>query len=350
MEYGIVDQNISRCNRNLLITGVIIALALLGLAAFNARYFYNFFYGPFAVDGAALATAANPAVDAKYFVALKGDKVIETGFQEVEKRVDKYTRAVKSETVKANYVALSVGNRLLLVKSPAERTGAEFTGALVEIPEDVNRQFISEVERQQPGMRDVFLPVMLDATGFRGPGYWGLGIGIPLLAFSAWSLAKAVKRMANHDAHPAIVSLARFGPPRNVVAAIDGEAKYGAQTTSIGRLTLTPSWFLHATAYRLTILRSDEVIWAYKKVTKHYYNFIPTGKSYATVICSRYGGSLEITCKQKKADGMLEELARRWPWIIFGYSDELAAAWKSNRAAVIGAVDARYQQAVQQSR
>jgi hypothetical protein len=350
MEYGIVDQNIRRCNRNLLITGAIIALAVLGLAAFNARYLYNFFYGPFAVDGTALATTANPAAGDKYFVALKGDEVIETGFQQVKKRVDKYTQEVKSETVTANYVALGLGDRLLLVKSPAEHTGMEFTGALVEIPENINRQFISEVERQKQGMRDVFLPVMLDATGFRGPGYWGLGIGIPLLALGAWSLVKAGKRMANHDAHPIIKSLARFGPPRNIVMEIDAEAKNEWQTTSIGRFTLTPSWFLYATVYGLTILRWNEVIWAYKKVTKHYTNFIPTGKSYAVVICSRGGRSMEISSKQKKADGMLEELARRWPWVLIGYSDELAAAWKSNCDAVIGVVDARCQQAGQPSR
>jgi hypothetical protein len=350
MEYGIVDRNIRRCNRNLFITGVIIILARLGLAAFNARYLYNFFCGPFAVDGQALATTANPAAATKYFVTLKGDKVIKTGFQEVKRR-----------TVTADYVALGVGDRLLLVKSPAEHTEAEFTGALVKIPAyingqfvisaDIDRRFISEVVRQRPGTRKIsFLPVMLDATGFRRPGYWGLGIGIPLLAFSVWLLAKAGKRMANHDAHPIIGSLARFGPPRNVVTAIDAEAKNGAQTTSIGRLTLTPSWLLHATGYRLAILRCDEVIWAYKKVTKHYTNFIPTGKSYAVIICSRDGRSLEVTCRQKKADGMLEELARRWPWILIGYSDDMAASWKSNCDAVIRAVDARRQQAGQPSR
>jgi hypothetical protein len=241
MEYGIVDQNIRRCNRNLLITGAIIVLAVLGLAAFNARYLYNFFLGPFVVDGPALATSANPAAATKYFVTLKGDEVIETGFHQVRKQVNKYTRAVTSETVTSDYVALGVGNRLLVIKSPTGHTGAEFTGALVEIPENINSQFISEVERQQQGMRGVFLPVMLDATDFRGPGYWGLGIGVPLLAFGVWSLAKAGKRMANHDAHPVIGSLARFGPPRNIVTAIDAEAKNGAQITSIGRLTLTPS-------------------------------------------------------------------------------------------------------------
>jgi uncharacterized protein DUF6709 len=345
MEYGIVDQNIRRCNRNLLITGAFIVLALLGLAAFNARYFYNFFLGPFAVDGPELATTANPAAGAKYFVAIKGDEVIETGFQQVRKRVDKYTREVKSETVTADYVALGVGGRLLLVKSQTGHTGTEFTGALVEVPEDINSRFISEVGRQRQEMRDAFLPVMLDATGFRGPGYWGLGIGVPLVAFGVWSLAKAGKRMANHDAHPIIKSLARFGLPRDVVKTIDEEAKNGAHTTLIGPLTLTPYWLLHATRYRLAILRCDEVIWAYKKVTKHSINFIPTGKTYAVIIRSRDGRSQEITCGQKNADAMIGELARRWPWTLIGYSDDLDAAWKSNRAAIIGAVDARFQQA-----
>lgn len=338
MEYGIVDQNIRRCNRNLLITGAIIVLALLGLTAFNARYFYNFFLGPFAVDGPALATTANPAAATKYFVASKGDKVIKTGFKEVT-----------SGTVTADFVALGVGGRLLLVKSPAGHTGAEFTGALVEIPENIDSQFIREVERQRQGMRDVFLPVMLDATGFRGPGYWGLGIGVPLLAFGVWSLVKAGKRMANHDAHPIIGALARFGPPRNVVTAIDAEAKDGAQTTSIGRLTLTPSWLLHATGYWITILRCDEVVWVYKRITKHYTNFIPTGKSYAVIICSRDGRSLEVICRQRKVDGMLKELGRRWPWILIGHSDDMAAAWNSNCDAVIRVVDARRQQAGQPS-
>jgi hypothetical protein len=347
MEYSIVDKNIRRCNRNLLITGAFIVLALLGLAAFNNRYFYNFFLGPFAVDGSTLATTANPVAGSKYFVAIKGDQVIETGFQQVQKRVDKYTREVKSETVTADYVALGVGGRLLLVKTPVGHTGTEFTGALVEIPEDINSQFISEVGRKRQEMRGVFLPVMLDATDFRWSGYLGLGIGVPLLAFGVWSLAKAGKRMANHDAHPIIKSLARFGLPRNVVTTIDEEAKNGAQTASIDSLTLTPSWLLYATRYSLAVLRCDEVIWAYKKVTKHSVNFIPTGKTYAVIVGRRDGKLQEITCRQKKADAILEELARRWPWTLIGYSDDLAAAWKSNRGAVIGLVDARLQQARQ---
>ena len=37
----------------------------------------------------------------------------------------------------------------------------------------------------------------------------------------------------------------------------------------------------------------------------------------------------------------IESAARRAPWMLAGYNTELEKAWKSNRAAVLAAVDQR---------
>ena len=57
--------------------------------------------------------------------------------------------------------------------------------------------------------------------------------------------------------------------------------------------------------FGLPLGRILDVRWAYKKVTKHYTNFIPTGKSDAAVAFSRNGIPLEIHGRQTEGCGLV---------------------------------------------
>jgi len=69
------------------------------------------------------------------------------------------------------------------------------------------------------------------------------------------------------------------------------------------------------------------LLWAYKRVTKHSVNFIPTGKSYAAVLAC-YGGAAEVRGREKKVDAVLAFAAERAPWAVFGFSDDLSKLFK----------------------
>lgn len=86
-----------------------------------------------------------------------------------------------------------------------------------------------------------------------------------------------------------------------------------------------------------------DLAWAYKKVTKHYTNFIPTGKSYAAILYGRHRQRLEVSMPQKKTDQLLADLAARVPWAIFGYSKDIAAAWQKDPDGFVATVDSRRQ-------
>ncbi len=74
-------------------------------------------------------------------------------------------------------------------------------------------------------------------------------------------------------------------------------------------------------------MATRDVVWAYPKVTKHYHNGIPTGKTYSAIIRDSKGQSLEISGKKDSVPKLLESLQRRMPWVLVGFSKELEALW-----------------------
>jgi hypothetical protein len=184
-----------------------------------------------------------------------------------------------------------------------------------------------------------FLPFMLDTTGFRGEGYIALALGIPAFALAGWLIAKVMRRRADVSTHPVVQRACIYGNLADVAQQIDIELQ--GNTTKIGRATITQSWVFLPSRFGLSICRIPDLIWAYKKVTKHYTNFIPTGKSYEVIMCDRFGKPLQMKARQKKIDAMLALLAERAPWAVFGYSDDLSKTLRTNWGGFIAAVDQR---------
>ena len=90
------------------------------------------------------------------------------------------------------------------------------------------------------------------------------------------------------------------------------------------------------------------MLWAYKRVTRHSVNFIPTGKTYAGVLAC-YGGTAEVTGRQAKVDSVLAFAAERVPWAIFGFSDELSKLFKQKTQDFCSAVEQRKRERARQT-
>jgi hypothetical protein len=113
---------------------------------------------------------------------------------------------------------------------------------------------------------------------------------------------------------------------------------------SYGKLHLTLSWLIKRRLFDTWISPLDDIVWAYKKVTKHSINFIPTGKSYTAILVGRHRQRIEVKLSNKTADEILNELAIRVPWAIYGFSRDLERVWKSDPGGFIAAVDQRRSQ------
>ena len=341
---NIIGQHIRRTNRTLLAVNGGIVIVLCALALLNGRYLFNFILGPFPTDRKTLVSIADPNQTFDYYVTIDGKVIPPAIGREVEQRINKHTKKVESETVKAEYAVASISNRLLVIKFPgrADASQQQFTGTLVPMPGDMWAKLTQGPENKKHGMDEVFLPYMLDATGFRTPGWIGLGIGLPLYVLCIWNVTRAIRRMAKVERHPISQGLSRFGTPSEVAAGIDAEVKELIRLPS-GKVTLTRSWLLNSSTFGLEVFHVNELVWIYKKVTKHSVNFVPTGSTYAAMIHTRYGGSLEVPAAHL-TDGLLQQLVERAPWVLCGFDEQLAGYWKSDPGGVVAAVDDRRRQ------
>ena len=338
---GFLADQIRRSDRNLLFANLGLCGAVLVALLLSGTYYYNFCLGPFPITEQTLTSLRSADQVSKRFVVIHIDNAVDYEVQEVE------TRRNGRERVLATYYSVIFGEKLLLVKAPPDAHASEFSGYLENLSDyhKGQREVLAKFIAKDPGSRGAYLPVMLDAVDVRTPGWIGLAVGLPLFLLGGWNIKKALTRRSNPSAHPILRSLEQYGSPLTIVAAIDREMK-GEVSRPTNSVFISSSWLLNLRFFTLNARPLAELVWAYKKVTKHSVNFIPTGKTYIIVVLDRRGKSLEISANrsEQKANRILETLASQAPWILAGYTEDLARAWKTDAAGVISAVDERRNQ------
>jgi hypothetical protein len=325
--------------------GILAALLIWGYRA--DRYLYNCLAGPFTISQDELLRVINPRDMFRYFVTVDGLKPLETGLQNIEQTEDKYTHEVKSKKVTATYFAARVHDKLLLIKSPDATAVASYRGALLPVAADVHSWFQKELlDEKKLSFYSVFLPFFVDATSFRSNAYISLAVAVPIGLLAAYNVKRAITRMNDMQMSPIYKWLEHYDvPPAAVSHMIEQELKAGGTTISVGSLRLTSSWLLNRTFFHLDVVHLNEIVWIYQKVTKHYHNFIPTGKSYGVIVSDKWGRQIEVDLGRGKAKedapSFLHNLGSRIPWVVAGYSDELKRHYAKNRADFVAEVDER---------
>jgi hypothetical protein len=338
-----VHKIIKQSNYIMALFGILGLLSIALGAIVAKRYLNNFISGPFELSAREVLAIDDVNAQQQYYVNLVGEDSMDTGFYD-------YTLNNGREKIEANYGALLFGERLLLVKTKqalGETPPKEFTGKLIALPADVQREIIRQLEIDFPELEDVFLSFMLDDTGsFRQNGYIGLAVGAIALILSAGALSVAFQRNADHARHPIMRKLSRFGDPDVIAQQIDNEVEH-EQRQKIADLRITRQWLVHARAWlgALHVTRINDLMWIYPKITRtRLYGVITTSKTYELIILDRHGENINIRARKKRIDEMMEIIYSHAPWILAGHDEKLAHLWQSDRSQVIQAVDQRRQQ------
>jgi hypothetical protein len=329
-----ISRQIRRTNRNLLIFGSVILAGLGLLLAGGWRDTYNFLFGPFPIQNSDLVSIWNPDVPKRFFLKVEGDETFRTGMREVD--ANNHTK------IRAELVALVVDKRLLLVKTPSDNQQVQFTGTLTSIPPEVFNGVVHEWDQKHPDMKGAYLPFMLDATGFRkGDNFWvaagaaGFGLlGLVLVGIP-------IRRKLQPENHPLLKQLAKYGMLQDVQMRIDSEIRSEGGGEKFGAMQITTNWLIHAAACKTSVMATRDVVWAYPKITKHYHNGIPTGKTYSAIIRDAKGQSLDISGKKDSVPKLLESLQRRMPWVLVGFSKELEALWLKEKPKFFQLIEQR---------
>jgi hypothetical protein len=322
----------SRATRRVVTCVLVVALGvLLGLA--NRRYLRNFAGGPYPMSAVDLDAISDVTAAPRYFARVTGSRTIDTGVElyEVETRSGREVR----RNLKARYFALDTGSRLLVVKTAGQPV-TTVEGGLVPLPADLDQHLFGSPEMR--ALRGRFLPYHLDTGSFRSPGYWSLGIGSVVLLVAGLVAAKARPQLRDPGSHPALERAASWGEPTAVSAEVERE--HGRPWHRSGAVSLTENYLVSASFYGFDLLRLDDLLWAYKRVTKKSVNFIPTGKDFhAILVC--VGGTMELQGKDAEVDDILRRVAGRVPWAVFGHSKEIEDLMKKDPSGLAAGVAER---------
>jgi hypothetical protein len=329
-----ISRQIRRTNRNLLLLGMAMLAIIGALVGAGWRDVYNFVFGPFPIQNSELAGIWSPNQPKRYFLKVQGEELFATGMQEVD--------SSDHEKVRAEIVALAVGDRLLLVKAPVGKHELKYSGTLGAVPAEVQNGIARGEAKNSSAMKGTLLPFMLDATGFRtGENLLVAGVGFLIGGIGLFLAGLAVRRTMQPDIHPLLTKLARYGSLQDVRMRIDSELRSEGGGEKFGAMQITSNWLIHAAAYKTDVMASRDIIWAYPKVTKHYHNGIPTGKTYSAILRDSKGQSVEVSGKKDSVPKLLESVQRRMPWVLIGFNKELEALWLKEKQQFLQMIEQR---------
>jgi len=313
---------------------VITTVAAILIAGANYRYARNFFGGPFATSAEELDKVSDADQANNFFVRVTGSKTLNTGIQQITTTTRNGVK--ESERVTAGYFGLLVGDRFLIVKSASAPNGTA-EGELKPMPADLRGQLASSLgtEIVQNNIR----PLLLDTEGFRNSGYWAIGIGVVLVFCLFRYLRPALPLRKDISQSPVMQRVRGWGDPISLAVEIENEDQKKVEYKSKG-VRITEKYVINKGLFTCNVFRFQDLLWAYKRVTQHRVNFIPTGKSYNAVMVF-YGGSADVSGSQKNVDELLQKSAVKAPWAIYGFSKDLEGHFKKNTAEFCAAVEGR---------
>jgi hypothetical protein len=309
----------------------VVTAIVVWIFAANSAYLKVFFKGPPPATAADLDAAEkaenNLQSIATPYVTITGDKVLNTGVQEVTT----YEGIIKN--VSAGYYALQIGDRILIVKS-GKTPSTTVSGELGWMPFDVKSDLFPP--GTDPADEAVFYPLLLD-TNYRESGYAGAFWALLAEALFGFFAFRSWRRLSGQVDHPAVTRAKAWGDIAVTSAEVERELETAVKAKG-GGWTLTQNYAVKNARLSFDLFRLDNLVWVYKKrVKRRVYFFIPAGTTYAAEL-NFSDGQAEVAGKQKKVDELLALASERAPWAVKGYTDDLANFYKSSRNSFVAEV------------
>jgi hypothetical protein len=307
--------------------GSFTVIAAVGLGALLTNTVDDF-SGPHEMDDAALLAVKSASRAPHHYVRVACRDVVDTGV------------AFVKGSDRTPYWAVRVGGKALLVKSSTRPT--DFVdGVVADLKYDLSSKF-------SEGERAILLPIVVEEESARALACIGLLIVAGLTAVPGWFLFQALRWARDPRGHPALARFAADGGIEETSARIESELA-SPETLRIRGRALTPGFYVDERLLHFDARSWRDLVWAYKKRTKHSVNLIPTGSTYEAMFFFADGKRIEIKPRfgrgsdsgEAPVDRMIEAAAQRAPWAEIGYGDAVHGAWRRDRGRFVHEVAVR---------
>lgn len=229
MQRGMLVKRARSDARNMVIATAVLALLCAGVLGANWKYVYNWVAGPFQFDASLSATPGS-----REFVRVEGLMLGSTGVVDQARLRPLRGVAKTKPSVTADYLAMLVDGRVLVVKVEPGFSGKQVEGRLVSVP---------DVARGAIGPDIPVYPWLVDGSvAYRWDFNLLVMIAAPLFPLMFVLLLYSLWRAGRVERHPALAGLKPFGRPRRVAAGIEDEMMLAGEKGHAGPVWVTASW------------------------------------------------------------------------------------------------------------
>jgi hypothetical protein len=320
MENWILSR-VRRSSANVLGVWGLVFLASGLAVVLSWRYWNNFLHGPFELAPAELGSLGDVSKAPRYYVRLKGTKLQDARLA----RLDTVSENGKEtrRSISARIYALTVGEKLLIIESPAMLSPAQVVleGALEAMPADLDKALFDFPNNQD--IRARFYPFILKCTEFRETGYIAIFAFLVFFGFFLGYAIPVLRRLVDPMSHPAAKRVAAWGCLDLVAPDAERELRSPKIVTRSGWI-ITDSFMIRRSPLAFDLLRFSDLLWGYGRVSVQRFYFVPVWTSCcANLIC--LGGSAFIKTDLSMVNAILAFASQRAPWAYFGFSSEVQA-------------------------
>ena len=320
MTRGAIKEAALNDMRGVAMALTVVAAVCAGILGLNWRYVYNAVTGPYQFDS---ALSAAPGV--REFVRATGTMVPTGMVEEVTLRL--LRGATESKSVNAQYLAMNVDGRLLIVKTDPDFSGSVAEGRLVPLPVAVGASL-----KALPAH-----PWMIDAEiGYRWRTNLFVMIAAPVFVLALLLLVPALLSLRSPAKHAALKKLKRFGTIDQVMLKIEDELISAGDRARVGTLLITPSWIVR--------LQTTLQVWAIADLMGVGVKTTPgkSGPKIEMVFWNRDQSIEEtVTVSESEAREIMTAITAKHPWAAVDDVAVFDKRWRSGRAQVEQDVDAK---------
>lgn len=344
MHTGLIKSEIKRTTNNLLIVSLILLIISIVILAYNWSEFNNIVLGPKEVKIGEISNLNINGFSARNYVRVSPEKKASTGLQYVEKEYDNNNKEI-SKTVESIYYVLKDGQNLIFAVIPPDKgTMSSYTGWVRDMTsEEKDHLYVYINDLKSTGGFTVS-EYVLDAEKNSSAPFLYVVCGI-IIIISIINILRCIKYINCPEKHKIYKKLMKYGNAHEAINSIEEELPYDLFQNN-KNIYFLKSWILSPKLFSLGVNKIDDIVWAYKKVTKHSINFIPTGKTYNLVLCFYNKSKCFIGLKENQIDYILISIKQKYPWIIVGYDKNINSTWNSNFSQLINYVQAKKQRTV----
>ena len=119
----------------------------------------------------------------------------------------------------------------------------------------------------------------------------------------------------------------------DLMAAAERAERFYECTEPVCGVRMSGEYVFFQNGAESILLRPWDVAWAYQSTIQHRTNGIPTGKTYAAVLRTMDGKQYTLAMPEQNVQTLLETMQTALPGTVLGYTDEISALYRNDRAA-----------------